>query len=418
MKTLQDIYIESESRNQIDASLYSRYNVKAGLRNENGTGVKVGLTKICDVVGYRMIHGQKVNLDGQLIFRGYEVNTLTQLDNAYEKTAFLLIFGKLPNEEEEKLFHDALMHTHHTELIDETYETKNILNALQIDVLKLYGLDENPDSDTLDKRMMKGLSIVSSIPLFVFSNYHHKKITEYPCPDKSFAENILCLLRQNNDCTPQEVKVLDILLVLHADHGGGNNSTFANVVISSTGTDIYSTISASIGSLKGPRHGGANTKVYSQFLEIFDTVGVTTDEDVLTDIARRLLHKDFFDKSGLIYGIGHAIYTKSDPRAKAIRGACRKLAIEKGQEDKYLCLEAFEKCAINVMKEEKGMEVCANVDFYSGLAYALLGFEQDLFTPLFCIARASGWVAHHLENRQNNRKLIRPANVYVGENFQ
>ncbi len=415
MKTLREVYIENEKQNFIDSSLYARYNVKAGLRNENGTGVKVGLTKICDVVGYRMIHGQKINLDGQLIFRGYEVNTLTKLDNAYEKTAFLLIFGKLPTEKELESFHHALMFDNKTDLVDETYTTKNILNALQIDVLKLYGLDENPDSDTLDQRMIKGLSILSSIPLFVFSNYHHKKITKYPCPEKSFAENILYLLRQSPDCTPQEVKVLDILLVLHADHGGGNNSTFANVVISSTGTDIYSCISAAIGSLKGPRHGGANAKVYAQFQEIFNTVGITTDEEVLTDIARKLLHKEFFDKSGLIYGIGHAIYTKSDPRARAIRGACHQLAIEKNQEDKYLCLEAFERCAIRVMKEEKGIEACSNVDFYSGLAYAMLGFEPDLFTPLFCIARTAGWVAHHLENRQSNRKLIRPANVYVGD---
>lgn len=415
MKNLKDIYKENEPRNQIDASLYKKYNVKAGLRNEDGTGVKVGLTKICDVVGYEFIDGQKVNQDGKLIFRGHEIKELCQLDNAYEKTAFLLVFGRMPGPVEEALFHEILMHSNHMESVDESYQTENILNALQIDVLKLYGLDPNPDSDTLEDRMMKGISIVSCIPLFVFSNYHHKKINKYPAPEKSLPENILYLLRQKQECTPKEVEVLDRLMVLHADHGGGNNSTFANVVISSTGTDIYSCVSASIGSLKGPRHGGANTKVFAQCQEIFNEVGATTDEETLKNLARRMLHGNFFDRSGLIYGIGHAVYTKSDPRCQAIKESCHQLAIEKGVEDKFKCLDAFEKAAIEVMKEEKGIETCANVDFYSGFVYDMLGFDSSLFTPLFCISRSAGWIAHHLENRQNNRKLIRPSNVYVGQ---
>ena len=298
MKTLKEIYQANEELNYIDSSLYSRYRVKAGLRNDNGTGVKVGLTKICDVIGYKIVHEKKYNIDGQLIYRGYPINYL------------------------------------------------------------------------VDKQ-----------PKYTF----------------------------------EEAKILDTLLMVHADHGGGNNSTFANVVISSTGTDIYSCISAAIGSLKGPKHGGANCKVTNMFKAIFHEVGFTTDESTLKKVANRLLDKDFFDHSGLIYGIGHAIYTKSDPRALLIQQQCERLAKSKGQEDIYNCIHTFEKVAIEVMKERKGIEVCANVDYYSGYVYSLLGIENDLFTPLFAISRTAGWVSHHLENRQSNRKLIRPANVYVGE---
>ncbi len=414
MKTLKQVYSSYEKDNQIDPSLYSQHNVKQGLRNEDGTGVKVGLTKICDVVGYEMVDGKKKNVDGKLIFRGYSIQDLIQMDNAFENTAFLLIFGKLPNQEELNIFHQTLMDMNQSAMIDESYTTSNILNALQIDILKMYSLDPNPDSDTLEERMIRGLAVLSSMPLFVFSNYHHKKITRYPCPDESFAKNILALIRQNKDISPQEIQAMDTLLVLHADHGGGNNSTFANVVISSTGTDIYSCISASVGSLKGPRHGGANAKVYQQFLTILQDVGTTQDPEILYDIAVRLLKKDYFDKSGLIYGIGHAIYTISDPRATAMKETCQMLAHEKGKDKHFETLVAFEKAAIQAMKDIKGIDACPNVDFYSGLTYSLLGIDQSLFTPMFCIARTAGWVAHHLENRQNNRKLIRPANVYVG----
>lgn len=299
--------------------------------------------------------------------------------------------------------------------VDLQYETPNILNALQIEVLKLYAKDPSADTDDLEERMMKGLNILASIPLFTFSYARNKVFKSYPYPNKSFAENILCMARGNDQYTFEEAKILDTLLMVHADHGGGNNSTFANVVISSTGTDIYSCISAAIGSLKGPKHGGANCKVTNMFKAIFHEVGFTTDESTLKKVANRLLDKDFFDHSGLIYGIGHAIYTKSDPRALLIQQQCERLAKSKGQEDIYNCIHMFEKVAIEVMKERKGIEVCANVDYYSGYVYSLLGIENDLFTPLFAISRTAGWVSHHLENRQSNRKLIRPANVYVGE---
>ncbi|MEE1448637.1 citrate synthase [Faecalitalea cylindroides] len=411
--------MESEKENYIDASLYPRYRVKAGLRNDNGTGVKVGLTKICDVVGYQYIHGKKINVDGKLIYRGYSVQDLindpnfAQLGN-YERIAFLLIYGKLPNAEELSLFTQELFKKRNLCNIDPKYQTTSILNGVQIEVLKLYGQDPNPDSDTLEERMLKGLSILAQIPLITFSFFTGQQICEYPLPNKSLAENILVMARGSNIYTHQEARVMDTLLVLHADHGGGNNSTFANVVISSTGTDIYSCISAAIGSLKGPRHGGASTKVYQQMKEILKVTKHSRDPELMKNIAYQLLNKDFFDKSGLIYGIGHAIYTISDPRCQCIKAECKKLAKEKGQLDTFYTLEAFENAAIDVMKKEKGVTACANVDFYSGFAYSMLGISESLFTPLFCISRTAGWIAHHLENRQSNRKLIRPANVYVG----
>ena len=424
MKNLQDIYKEHEPDNFIEPSLYPRYRVKQGLRNDNGTGVKVGLTKVSQVVGYKEIHGRKADLEGKLIYRGYSVDDLVShfdQDNlfGFEQIAFLLIFGALPTKEELESFHYELLTRATNTMTDFTYKTSSILNAMQIGVLKLYGNDENPDNDTLEHRMLKGIHILSSMPLFVFSYYtdvHAKTFWEtYPKPDKSFAENILYMARENRKYTKKEVSLVDKLLIVHADHGGGNNSTFADVVISSTGTDIYSCIAASLGSLKGPKHGGANLKVYEQFEYLINEVGLTCDEDVLMDVCNKMLDKELFDHSGLIYGIGHAIYTKSDPRAQIIKKECKELALEKGLMDTFNFFEAFEKAATKTMKKRKGITACANVDFYSGFAYRMLGFRKEIFTPLFAIARTSGWIGHHLESRQNDRKLIRPANVYVGE---
>lgn len=422
MKTLKELYQEQEKHNFIAPSLYPRYRVKAGLRNDNGTGVKVGLTKICDVIGYKMIHGQKYNIDGKLIYRGYSIFDLVNAQpkdkiQGFEDAAYLLIFGALPNEEQRKTFKNNWMHIQ-TPPIDLQYETSNLLNALQIEVLKLYAKDNNPDNDGLEERMEKGLQILAAFPLFTFSYARERIYRTYPDSNKSFAENVLMMIRENDNYTFQEAKTMDTLLMVHADHGGGNNSTFANVVISSTGTDIYSCISAAIGSLKGPKHGGANIKVNQMFETIWKDVGYTNDEKILKDIVQKLLHKDYFDHSGLVYGIGHAIYTKSDPRATIIKEQAEKLAKEKNMMDMYTSLCTFEKVAIETMQETKHIEACANVDFYSGFVYTMLGIEPELFTPLFAISRMAGWIAHHLENRQSNRKLIRPANIYVGSYYQ
>lgn len=421
---LRALYRKSAQNNLIDPSLYARYRVKQGLRNENGTGVKVGLTRICDVVGYQMIHGHKHDIEGQLIYRGYTIDDLVRRKResgsnlGYETTAFLLIFGHLPDERELQAFRRTLLQNIHTDFVSATYPTKSLLNAMQIEVLKMYGQDENPDNDLLEDRMVKGLSILASLPLFVFSNHTNEKIEAYPLPQGSLAENILFMDREGGDFTEEEANVLDILLMIHADHGGGNNSAFTDVVLTSTGTDIYSCISAAMGSLKGPKHGGAAVKMAEQYENVLREVGTTTDSDQLEDLCWKILSKNFGDRSGLIYGIGHAIYTKSDPRARMIKEACRKLAVQKGQEAEFAMMEALEEAACRVMKKARGIQVCANVDFYSGFAYRMLGIEPELFVPLFAISRTAGWIAHHLENRQNNRKLIRPANIYVGDRWQ
>lgn len=418
---LKEIYRTNEAHNTIQPELYAQYHVKQGLRNENGTGVKVGLTRICDVVGYELIDNRKKPIDGELIYRGYSVADLVKLEKSmpnicgYEMTAFLLIFGQLPTPDQLKEFQYVIKHHFSNSLVFSTYRTANLLNAMQIEVLKLFGQDHNPDNDSLEDRMMKGLVILSSLPLFVFSVYHKQKISTYPLPQAGFAENVLWMARKHLPHTKQEARVLDVLMMVHADHGGGNNSTFADVVISSTGTDIYSCISAAIGSLKGPKHGGAAEKVGSQTAMLLKNISQNSTDEEIETLCEQILDKKIGDRSGLIYGIGHAIYTKSDPRCQLIKEEVRILAKEKNQERTFQIMERFEKAAIATMKKRKGSTVCANVDFYSGFAYHLLGIDQSLYTPLFAISRCAGWIAHHLENRQNNRKLIRPANIYIGD---
>lgn len=418
--TLIDIYNKTAIDNYIEPELYKKYNVKAGLRNENGTGVKVGLTKICDVVGYQEnANGEKEDAPGKLIYRGYELRELVEKQKVnpkiegFETIAFLLIFGKYPNQEELAIFKKEILNQPSLRTLELEYRTSNLMNAIQFEILRLYGVDQNPEDDTLEERMMKGIRIIAYLPLIALSHYKHEPIVSYPLPDKSMAENILYII--NGKYTEKEVRVLDTLLMIHADHGGGNNSTFANVVISSTGTDIYSCISAALGSLKGPKHGGANWQVARQFESLFNEVGTTTDKEQLKKVAKRILNKDFNDCSGLIYGIGHAVYTLSDPRCEIIKRESRALAEECGKLAEFETLCAFEEAALEVMQEEKHTKTCANVDFYSGFVYSMLNIPADMYTPLFSIARVSGWIAHHLENRQSNRKLIRPANVYVGE---
>lgn len=418
---LKETYVENEPDNAIAPDLYAKYHVKQGLRNENGTGVKVGLTRICDVIGYEMVNNHKRPIDGELIYRGYSLNDLVKLEKStnkiqgYETAAFLLIFGKLPTPSELAEFQFVLKHNFSNSLVFENYRTKNLLNAMQIEVLKLFGQDLDPETDSLEDRMMKGLCILSSLPLFVFSVYSKKKISSYPLPQAGFAENVLWMARDHQPYSKQEARVLDVLMMVHADHGGGNNSTFADVVISSTGTDIYSCVSAAIGSLKGPKHGGAAGKVGSQTQMLLKTLTKDSTDQELLNLCEKILKKEAGDGSGLIYGIGHAIYTRSDPRCQLIKEEVRILAKEKGEEETFNLMERFEKAACKTMRKVKGTTVCANVDYYSGFAYHLLGIDQSLYTPLFAISRCAGWIAHHLENRQSNRKLIRPANIYVGE---
>lgn len=300
---------------------------------------------------------------------------------------------------------------------------KNLMNKLQHAILTLYNYDEDPDNTDVYETLLKGIQIMAKLPsiaCYAYQSkmhyYEHKSlIIHYPRKDYSTAENILYMLRSDSNFSKQEANLLDIMLLLHADHGGGNNSTFTNVVISSTDTDIYSAVSGSIGSLKGPRHGGANIKVALMMDAVISEIGYTRDDAKIKDIVLKLLNKQFYNKSGLVYGFGHAVYTLSDPRAEILRHYCGIVAHEKGREEEFEFYLRFERIVKETLMETKGLTACANVDFYSGFAYDMLGIPRDMFTPLFVISRMVGWLAHNLENKLYDGRIMRPATKYVGE---
>lgn len=423
------------SKYRIDNKLYSKYDVKKGLRNEDGTGVLVGLTKISDVVGYKRVDGKKIDIDGKLYYRGIEVSDIInqrmpQQRFLFEETCFLILYGYLPTQEELSRFKDEL--SKYYELPDNYLESKilgfpskNLMNKLQQEVLMLYSYDDDPDNISPKATMYKGLNLIAKIPSIVCYAYRSKvhyfdKESLYIHQirnDLSIAENILMLLRDDKKFTPKEAEVLDMCLVLHADHGGGNNSTFTNIVISSTGTDIYSSFAGAIGSLKGPKHGGANLAVMQQMKLVIDEIGINASDEKIEMIVEKILDKQFNDNSGLIYGIGHAVYTISDPRCVILREQCKELAKEKNREAEFDFYYRFEKAAIEAIKKRKGITVCANVDFYSGLIYDMLSIPRELYTLMFVIARSVGWLAHNIENKLYSGRIIRPATKYVGETY-
>ncbi|MDD6711817.1 MAG: citrate synthase [Sharpea porci] len=423
-KSLEDESIKNE--------LYKEYSVKKGLRNEDGTGVLVGLTRISDVVGYRKVDGKKIDDYGKLYYRGILVSDIVSKSEGrrymFEEVCFLILFGHLPNRQELEIFKNIIAHRY--ELPDRYLEhsilnfpSKNLMNKLQQEVLMMYRYDKyDPDSrDTWDL-IEKGINLIAKIPVIVCYTYATKihnfdnasLVIHHIDPNLSIAEQILYLLRPDGKYTKQEAEVLDRCLLLHADHGGGNNSTFTSVVISSTGTDLYSAISGSIGSLKGPRHGGANLAVRKQMLAAIDEIGIDADDRTIRKLIKRIMDKDFNDNSGLVYGIGHAVYTLSDPRAEILEKKCGELAIEKGRHDEFLFYKRFAKEAIAEIHERKGINVCANVDFYTGLIYDILGIPEDLYTLLFVIGRTVGWVAHIIEDQLYSNRIVRPATKYVG----
>ena len=423
---------QSQYFTDIPNGLYKEYNVKKGLRNDDGTGVRVGLTKISDVVGYDIIDGVKTNVDGYLFYRGYDINDLVkgvaESTRGHEEVMFLLLYGFLPNNREldnfSKLFRELY------KLPDEFLEMnllrmpgKDIMNVLQNAVLTLYNYDDDPDNVEVFSTLVKGLTIAAKLPSITCYAYqskmHHFQreslVIHYPKKEYSIAENILHLLRINGDFTNREAALLDTILVLHADHGGGNNSTFTNVVVASTGTDLYSSIAASIGSLKGPKHGGANIRAAQMMGAVVDAIDYTADEDKIREVVNKILDKDFFDKTGLVYGFGHAVYTISDPRADILRTYCREVAEEKNRSLEYEFYVRFEKIVKEVVFERKGRSISNNVDYYSGFAYDLMGIPQELFTPLFVCARTVGWLAHNIENKMYDGRIIRLATKYVGD---
>lgn len=423
---------KSMNYTDIPNCLFKEYNVKKGLRNEDGTGVRVGLTRVSDVVGYDLEDGKKVEVPGKLFYRGISLNDLVagkgDSHYGYEEACFLLLFGFLPSKKELMEFSEVIKQFY--SLPDEFLEmnflrmpSKDLMNLLQCAVLSLYNYDPNPDDIDPYQNILKGLNLIGKMPLIICYGYQSQLhyfqkqslIIHYARNDYSIAENILYMIREDRKFTDQEAKMLDTLLLIHADHGGGNNSTFTNVVIASTGTDIYSTMAGSIGSLKGPRHGGANIRCAQMMQAVTDEIGFTTDEAKIRGVIKRILDKDFYDKSGLVYGMGHAVYTVSDPRAEILKEYCGDLAREKHREKEFEFLQTFEKIAREMLFEKTGKTVSNNVDFYSGFAYNMLNIPKELYTPLFACSRLVGWLAHNIENKLYDGRIMRPATKYVGD---
>lgn len=430
---IQYFFNKSLKENEIENELYSTYSVKKGLRNEDGTGVLVGLTKISDVVGYEKINGHKEDIKGELYYRGINVKDIVNAQRTnkrylFEEVCFLILFGYLPNKQEFENFKKILSedyelpeHYLQTNIMDTP--ARNIMNKLQRGVLMLYSYDKDPDSIDIKETLEKGINLIAKIPAIMCYSYQTKihyfenqsLVIHHVNKDYSFAEQILYLLRPDGNFTEKEAEVLDVSLVLHADHGGGNNSTFTSVVISSTGTDLYSAIAGSIGSLKGPRHGGANLAVRQQMEKVIDEISLKANDEQILEIVCRILDKDFNDNAGLVYGIGHAVYTLSDPRSEILSEKCKELAIEKGRLDEFDFYQRFARIAIEEIYKRKGIRVCTNVDFYSGLVYDMLNIPSDLYTALFVAGRTVGWIAHIIENKLYSNRIIRPATKYVGE---
>lgn len=419
--------LENES---IDNQLYDKYEVKRGLRNNNGTGVLVGLTKVAEVSGYYVEDNVKKPKEGNLYYRGYDISEVAKLngdDFGYEKTCFLLLFGHYPNEEEAKAFQNILKDEYDLpegflENIILKNPSKSLMNHITRSILSLYSFDDNPDDIDGFSLIKKGVSMIAKMPAIISyslqakTHYldHDSLHIHFPKTEYSFAENILYLSRNDGKFTELEAKTLDMALVVHADHGGGNNSAFVGTVVSSTLTDVYSMIAASMASLKGPRHGGANMAVIDMMNQAIEEIGYDASDEEITNIINKILNKEYFDKTGLIYGIGHAIYTISDPRCELLREEARKLALEKNSK-KFDFYYRFEKLAISILEAKKGTEYCANVDFYSGLIYEMLNIPRDLFIPIFAAARLVGWLAHDIENLLYCNKIVRPAFRYVGD---
>lgn len=430
---LAQFYGKSQNYTQIPREWYSKYGVKRGLRNEDHTGVLVGLTRIADVVGYeRDAEGHKIDCEGVLYYRGIDIRELAKRERytgyLYEEACFLLLFGYLPSRSELTAFCHVLQNGY--DLPDDFLEMnllrlpgKNLMNKLQHAMLTMYNYDPDPDNTNVYQTLCKGLNIMSKLPsiaIYAYMakiHYYNRKslVIHYPRKDYSTAQNILSLLRPDSHFTEKEAQLLDLLLFLHAEHGGGTNSTFTNVVVSSTNTDIYSSMSSSIGALKGPRHGGANIKVSQMMEQVIDTIGINATDAQIKDVILKILHRQFTFQSGLVYGFGHAVYTLSDPRAEIMRHYCGILAKEKGVEDKFNFYRRFEDIAKKTLYEEKGMPMCSNVDYYSGFAYDMLGIPRDLYTPLFVISRMVGWLAHNIEHKLYDNRIIRPASKYVGD---
>ncbi|MBE5996125.1 MAG: citrate synthase [Lachnospiraceae bacterium] len=422
---------KSSNYTNIPNNLFKEYNVKKGLRNEDGTGVRIGLTRVADVVGYEKDEeGNVIPTDGDLLYRGYSIRDLIknrQGNFGFEETCFLLLFGYLPGKSSFEEFKTSLAARYElpTGFLNDILSSPStsLMNRLEMLTLNLYNYDNHPDETDVYETLRKGINLIAKFPALacycyqakMHQMYRRSLIVHYPEPSYSIAENILHMLRLDGKFTPREANLLDAILVIHADHGGGNNSAFTNVVMGSTGTDLYSAICGSIGSLKGPKHGGANISVSRMMKDVVAITAYNPEKEQLKKIIGSILDGDFYDHSGLIYGFGHAVYTLSDPRAVILKEMCKGLAEEKGWTEQYNFYCEFEKTVKEVLAERGKKILPTNVDFYSGLAYSMLDIPEDLYTPLFAIARVAGWVAHNIENKLYDGRIMRPATKYVGD---
>lgn len=418
-----------EQNTNIDKELYGKYEVKRGLRDLNGKGVLAGLTNISDVCAKKVVDGEEVPCAGKLFYRGYNIEDLVsgflkRHSFGFEEVAYLLLFGNLPTMAELKGFHSTLtermtLPTNFVRDVIMKAPSKDIMINLSRSILTLYSYDDKADDTSIPNVLRQCLNLISEFPRIMVYSYHAYNYRHFgddlwiyaPSPELSTAENILRMLREDRQYTALEALILDLALVLHMDHGGGNNSTFTTHVVTSSGTDTYSTFAAALASLKGPKHGGANVKVVNMFSDMKEQVKDWTDEDEVSTYLRKLLHKEAFDKKGLIYGMGHAVYSVSDPRALIFKSFVEKLANEKGYQKEFALYSMVERLAPQIIGEERHIYkgVNANVDFYSGLVYSMLGLPLELYTPIFAAARIVGWSAHRLEELKNGDKIIRPA---------
>ncbi len=425
----------SKQADIIDTELFTKYDVKRGLRDLNGKGVLAGLTHISDVRANKIVDGVQVPTHGRLFYRGYDVKDLVNgfaRDNhfGYEEAAYLLLFDKLPDEKEMEVFKSLLasyrsLPTSFVRDIIMKAPSNDMMNTLARSVLTLYSYDDRADDTSLPNVLRQCLQLISLFPLLsiygyqAYSHYHDGKslFIHQPIAELSTAENILHILRPDSQYTPLEAKILDIALVLHMEHGGGNNSSFTTHVVTSSLTDTYSVIAAAIGSLKGPRHGGANIKVVQMFDDMKHKVADWKDEEQVGSYLAKLLHKEAFDHAGLIYGVGHAVYSKSDPRAVIFKSFVEQLSEEKGLQEEFALYSLVERLAPEVIAKERQIYkgVSINVDFYSGFVYRMLNLPMELYTPIFAIARIAGWSAHRMEELANNGKIIRPAYKAIGK---
>lgn len=427
---------EYRNHNFIDPETSEQLGVKRGLRNSDGTGVLAGLTNICDVIGYEKDKdGNVIPIDGKLIYRGIDLMDIVieAIENdrfMYEELVWLLLFGTLPSEEHLQKFCNLL--EEHRELPDGFAETMilsapspNVMNKMARSVLAMYSYDDEADNTSLENIIQQSINLIAQLPTMMVYAYqtrkhayeHESLYFHYPRKGLSIAELILATYRPDQQFTHEEAKLLDLCLIVHADHGGGNNSTFVDRVVSSSGSDTYSAIAAAIGSLKGPKHGGANIKVMAQLDDILSHVKHPDNCEEVKEYLRKILRKEAGDGSGLLYGIGHAVYTKSDPRARLLRAYTKNLAYEKGYQKEYDVLCMIDDYGPQIFQEVTGnsKSVCANVDLFSGLVYRILGIAQELYTPIFAISRVAGWCAHRMEEVEFANRIIRPAYKYIGQ---